>query len=351
MIDWISMLVPCRHSVPITGGRVLSVSADGETEWESLKRMSIRGSFDSRLAVRTATHTSEQCTHVEISGNPVKFFQGHNLWGSDDIHGIAVEAIEHLVGVADIGLLPTVEDRQCWSSGDIGITRVDQTLTWHLGSLSDVLAWIRAAENTAHLSHRGRGQLVKGSTLYFGKNSRRWSIKLYAKGQEISAKGHGQESILELPAARHWADKSLRAELTLRSMELKRLQLDRLSAWRAVDGVDFVGTGQLLLERLGNMTMTTISSLPAHELDTLRPAIRLAYQAWETGSDLRALLSTRTFYRYRAELLPMGIDIATVKPSQAGNVVPLIRFLEAVPAVVPDWAMGTSLYWEPRRVA
>ncbi|WP_223930817.1 phage/plasmid replication domain-containing protein, partial [Aeromonas caviae] len=29
-----------------------------------------------------------------------------------------------------------------------------------------------------------------GSTLYYGKHSRRWSLKFYSKGEELSAKGH-----------------------------------------------------------------------------------------------------------------------------------------------------------------
>ncbi|WP_283159726.1 phage/plasmid replication protein, II/X family, partial [Xanthomonas axonopodis] len=83
----------------------------------------------------------------------------------------------------------------------------------------------------------GRGQLVKGSTLYFGQHSRRWSLKLYSKGQEIHARGHGQDAILNLPHAVAWADRTLRAELTIRSMELKRMALDQVAAWKDVDGV------------------------------------------------------------------------------------------------------------------
>jgi len=32
------------------------------------------------------------------------------------------------------------------------------------------------------------------------------------------------------------------------------------------------------------------------------------------------------------------------------NVVPLIRVLEAVPVGVPEWAEGTSFYFEPRKL-
>lgn len=76
---------------------------------------------------------------------------------------------------------------------------------------------------------------MKGSTLYFGKNSRRWSLKLYSKGQEIRATGHGQDAVLALPHAVEWADKTLRAELTLRGMELQRLNLAYVGQWSDKD--------------------------------------------------------------------------------------------------------------------
>lgn len=347
MIDWLSMVVPCAHAHPISGGHVLSIKPGGEVDWQCVKRATVAGSFATGLQVRTATHTQHQCTHLEISGNPVKFFQGHNLWGSDDVHALAVATVEAVASL--LGLTPSDDDRAAWASGHIQLTRVDVTQSFHLETLAQVLAWLRAAEQTAHLSHRGRGQLTKGSTLYFGKNSRRWSLKLYAKGQEIRAKGHGQDAILALPSALSWADKTLRAELTLRSMELKRQGLDYVSSW--VTEVPSAVTAQLLRDRFGGMTMTTNTRLSAEVLDTLFPAQRTAFAAWEAGNDLRAMMSRPSFYRLRAKLLPHGVDIATVMPREVSNVVPLFKVLEAVPVGVPDWAEGTPLYFEPRRIA
>lgn len=347
MIDWLSMVVPCAHVQPISGGHVLSIKPGGEVDWQCVKRTTVAGSYSSGLQVRTANHTQQRCSHLEISGNPVKFFQGHNLWGTDDVHALSVATVEAIASL--LGLTPTDDDRAAWLSGEIQLTRVDVTQSFHLPHRAAVLAWLRAAEQTAHLSHRGRGQLVKGSTLYFGKNSRRWSLKLYSKGQEITKKGHGQDAILSLPSAVAWADKTLRAELTLRSMELKRQGLDFVSGW--MGDVPSAVTAELLRDRFGGMTMTTTAHLSAEVLGSLRPALRVAYQAWESGSDLRAVLPHRTFYKYRSELLPHGVDIATLVPREVSNVVPLFKVLEAVPVSVPDWAEGTALYFEPRRIA
>jgi hypothetical protein len=64
MIDWGLVLFPIIHH-PINSGEVFSVDPDGEVEWRSPKRV--------------------QATHLWVNGNPSKFLQGHNVFGSDDI--------------------------------------------------------------------------------------------------------------------------------------------------------------------------------------------------------------------------------------------------------------------------
>lgn len=349
MIDWLTMMVPLRHAEPLNAGHVVSIQPTGEIEWQTSKRLQVEGSHDERVSVRTATHTPDRCTFLEIKGNPVKFFQGHNLWGTDDLPSLAVAMCEAVAALLKLEVHPA--DRAAWMAGDIRLTCVDATESFHLGNRAEVLAFLRSAEQTAHLAHRGRGQLVKGSTLYFGKNSRRWALKLYAKGPEIERKGHRQEIILALPHAKAWADRTLRAELRLHSMELRRIGLDYVRDWQPLDELPSAVTAQLLRDRFEGMTMTTTAHLSDSILETLRPALRMVVQAWEAGHDLRQQLPHRTFYKYRKELLPHGIDIATRMPREVSNVVPLYRVLEAKPAQVPDWAIGTPLYFEPRRVA
>jgi II/X family phage/plasmid replication protein len=344
VIDWLTIIAPLAHLEPITGGQVLSLSPDGEVEWKCIRRSTVAGSHSTGLQVRSVTRSADPCSHVEISGNPCKFFQGHNLWGTDDVPSLVVATLRHVASVLEVSVSPA--DAAAWVAGYVQLARVDVTESFHLANLAEVLAWLRAAEQTAHLAHRGRGQLTKGSTLYFGKNSRRWSLKLYAKGQEIRAKGHGQEAILQLVSAVEWANRTLRAELTIRSMELKRLGLDGLHAWMAKDGVPFEPL-ELLRSHLGAMTMTTTRTLPDEVMQSLFPAQRTAYLAWVAGNDLRATMSNGSFYRLRTKLLPHGVDIATLLPAEVSNVVPLYRVLEAVPAGIPEWAMGTPLYYEP----
>lgn len=125
-------------------------------------------------------------------------------------------------------------------------------------------------------------------------------------------------------------------------MELKRRELDSASAWNTMEPMELYDH---FLEGLSmNEKCTLDSAVP----EGLSPRQILAYQAWKDGHNLRATLPRNTFYRYRRELFKHGVDIAIRQPhAERDNVVPLIRVLEAIPASVPDWAVGTDLYFEP----
>lgn len=352
MIDWLSFVIPCTHVAPIRDGCFQRVDGTGEVEWSSDRRLGVKGSFDSQVSIRSALWEGD-CTHIEVSGNLVKFFQGHNLWGTDDVAGLVYEFMRWLAithGTIDEPLVsPTEADIAAWKAGEYDLTRVDATDSFRLDSRADVLAWLRAADGNARIRNGGKGML-KGDTLYFDPKSRHRSLKLYSKGQEIEANADHQPALKELPQAREWADSILRAELVIRAMGLRHLGLRRGSAWRDADGVPFDAL-RLLRERLGTMTMTTTRTLSDEFLATLTTSQRLAYSAWLAGEDLRAILPNGSFYRLRNKLLPHGIDVSLIQSSERSNVVPLVRVLEAVPAPVPDWAYGTPLYFEPRRVA
>lgn len=356
MIDWIDAIIPCHHVAEVVGGKIERTTAAGAVEWKKGLFRSVVGSFETGIQIKTAWRSDTgDCTHLHLSGNLAKFFQGHNLWGSDDPGALVVEFMQWLTGydveTSQLGLCPHAEDVQAWMTGAYRFTRIDYTETFHLDSEADVLAYLRAAEHTAHLAHRGRGQLCEGSTLYFGKHSRRWALKLYAKGPEIRKNADSQPAILKLPSAQAWAARSLRCELVLRSMELKRRGLDRAETWSVLqeNGVQF-DPSHLIREILGDMTMTTTLELAPDVLGSLKPALRMAYLAWHAGADLRTIHSKSAFYRNRASLLRYGIDIATVQPRELSHR-SIASVLVARPADVPDWAQGTPLLFEPRRPA
>jgi II/X family phage/plasmid replication protein len=186
------------------------------------------------------------------------------------------------------------------------------------------------------MKHRGAGQF-SGDTAYFGKNSRRWALKCYSKGHEIKAKGHTLHKDLQIPELLSYAEKSLRIEAVIRQMELKRLGLDVASNW------DIDTAEELLLEYLGNLEMSDVYMLKDDVLDSLPTKLRMVYQSWLNGDDLKQIMSSSAFYRWRTQLQKYGVDIATSSPKEKTNVIPLIRVLEAKPVGIPDWAYEKGL--------
>lgn len=351
MIDWITALIPCFHE-PIAGGRVLKLTSEGEIVWEVDTGIDVSGSYDSSIRLKTYGLDIVQDDSgagilrggsiLEISGNPTKWMQGHNLFGGFAAPGPLIEFFMFRLCELLPSLHPTDLDLRRWQDGNFELRRIDLTRMFHLNNRSDVRSWLRAASETAHLKHRGRGSLTKNGTLYFGKHSRRWSLKFYCKGDELEAgKDHGlPDDILKKDGLLAFADRALRSEVVMRSMELKRRNLNWACSWDE-------NTGSKLLSGIAKgLNMSEQRSIPSDDLKNLPGRLRMAYEAWLAGLDMREILSRRTFYRYRSQLLPLGIDLASRQPNDKTNVVPLIRVLEAIPVGPPDWAKRTSLLVE-----
>ena len=282
---------------------------------------------------------------IELQGNPAKWLQGHNLFGCDDLLGLMRATMERLTKI--LQLSPTEEDTDAWRCGTYTLSRVDSTGMWELPRRADVRAWLRAAEMQSKSRH-GR-PATKGGTLYFGQRSRRWSLKFYAKGDELEAREKGHtlpETIPDRDKLQRWADNKLRGELTLRGMQLHKLDLYTASRWTSELPL------KLLLEHTETLQMAEQFSLSPTVIEGLPARLIAVYKLWSDGEDLRAIYPRASFYRYRRELLKHGIDVIVRQPAKAENVIPLIRVLrpEAI-AQVPEWAIDTSLYFDPRKTA
>lgn len=331
MIDWITAILPCNHDQSrLISGLVYSFDAQGNQEWMVEKRLSVEGSHSSKIQIKTV-----DSSHIWISGNPTKFLQGHNIFGTNDLVGVMGKFFDELLK-KDIGLSPDPFQYAMIKDGNYNLSRVDINETWHLDNKRSVLAWIRAVGERAYLKHRGAGQF-SGDTAYFGKNSRRWALKCYSKGHEINARGHKLPKELQIPELLEYADKALRIEAVVRQLELKRRGLDLASDW------DIDTPEVLLLEYLGNLELSDVYMLKDDVLDTLPTRLRMVYQSWLNGDDLKQIMSSSAFYRWRTQLQKYGIDIATPSPKEKTNVIPLIRVLEAQPVGIPDWAYEKGL--------
>ena len=332
MIDWVSAKIFCNHDPSkLSNGLVASIDREGNTEWLIHKKVTVEGSYSSKVQIQSLTDTQ-----IYISGNPTKFLQGHNLFGSNDLVRLMGKFFDLLISNKDLGLCPDPFQYAAIKDGEYELSRVDVNETWHLSNQRDVLAWIRSVGETAFLKHRGAGQF-SGDTAYFGKNSRRWALKCYSKGQEITANGHKLPPELMLPEMIEYAQKALRIEGVTRQLELKRRDLHIASNW------DIDTAEELLLEYISKLEMGDVYMLKDDVLDTLPPRLRLTYQSWLNGDDLKQILPNGTFYRSKKALQEYGIDISTKPPKEKNNVIPLIRVLEAKPVGIPDWAYERGL--------
>ncbi|MEM9315272.1 MAG: phage/plasmid replication protein, II/X family [Pseudomonadota bacterium] len=332
MIDWIKAIVPLRHHERLSSGEIQAIDGEtGQIEWRSPKRLKVEGSQSSSVTVR-----SSDLRHVEIDGNPAKFLQGHNIFGSDDLHCLAVAFFEQVA--ARLGIEVPAEDRDAWGRGEYVLKRVDVTESFRLPSQADVHAWIRAAQSTVTGKHQAASAYA-GDTFYLGKNSRRIATKVYAKAAELR-KHKLPESLPARGRLLEFAEGLLRFEVVIRAMELRRRGLSSPKNWTPQT------PRAIVEERVRAMRLNQKVRLKNEEIDDLPPRLRGAYALWRSGEDLRNIYSKATFYRYRAELLRYGVDLAAKAPQQ-GEAVPLIRFLSAEHVdAVPSWATAAGLLYE-----
>lgn len=349
MIDWVKAIIPWRHTEPLNNGLVMSIDRNGELEWSSDKRLQVRGSFDSTIQLLSSARHRDPLTgdylSVILDGNPAKFLQGHNLWGTDNLLGLVSETVSRLS--EPLGLPILAHDWDLILAGRYKLARIDSTAMLDLGNNASVESFLYSLERTGHMRFKGQSIATKG-TVYFGKHSRRESLKFYNKQTELGIKGHQLPKELghDLARLQSWVVGKLRAEHTARSMFLKDSGLDLASAWGENTSLE------VLTAALAKLNMSENHTLTPAALEGLKPRLIAVYHLWLEGHDLRVMYPRKTFYRYRKQLQEScGIDIAVKQGNRqepAPNVIDFRRVLTPVFATVPDWAKGTSLYFEPK---
>ncbi|OOS21522.1 phage/plasmid replication protein, II/X family [Moraxella pluranimalium] len=332
MIDWITAEVRCNNKLDT--GCLAKINPMGEVDWVSQSWLPVTGSYESNIMIKPLTDT-----RIVISGNPAKFLQGHNLFGTNDLVYLfnkAFGVIHELL--ADDGLTPTASQLDDIENGNYHLTRVDINETWHLKDGNEVRAWIRSAGEKMNMPYRGKG-VFSGDTLYWGKGSKYWFMKCYHKGGEILRKKSNFPDDLKIPEMLEYADKSLRLELVLCSKFLRSTTLNNADLWNEKTAK------MLLLEYIKKLEMSDNFMISDDVLASLPNKLKTYYLLWLHGEDVRKHVSKPTFYRIRKQLKEYGIDIALLrdKEHQESNVIPLIKVLEAEPVGIPAWAYEKGL--------
>ena len=341
MIDWITGKFTCTHNPDalMAGRSIRTKIVDGieKLEYEVTHRMSVTGSHDANITIRSITAHS-----IEISGNPVKFLQGHNVFGTNDIRYLIAALFDRLCSIDELELKPTDIEYDMIQAGQYRLSRVDVNEHFLFPSEQVAKAWLRAAGRSANMQYRGAG-LFKEGTLYFVPTSRRFVPKIYHKGDEITSnkKGHKlPDELLQIPELLQYAKNSLRFEIKILSTQLNEWFLHLGCNWEQ-------DTATMLIREqfIDKLQLSANMSLSPNILESLPKNLVAPYTLWEQGHDLRQFYSKTAFYRWRTKLLEYGIDISIVqdKDQSPQNVVPMIRYLEAVPMGIPDWAYAKRL--------
>jgi hypothetical protein len=303
-LDWFSGLVGYDGSA-LKLGRVIAIGAGGDIEWESDRWRKAEGSYGSSVQVSRDAATGamrDSGFHwndvvLRVSGNPTKFLQGHNVFGpSVSQLGTIVQALvrgfPEELRPADAGVdeLPALHR-----------SRVDEAVMVDLGGHQVVHEWLRAAE-TATRSRHGRA-MASGSTVYWGKSSRRWSLKAYCKFCEL-ADHPPNDGYNEF---REFTEGLLRIELTLRRPELK--ERDTLSdhiVWEFFEKV-VVGVTDLKADAMQERIRTFTGPVAA----------RLLLSRWLDGHDVRWEVNRMSFWRYRKLVMEeFGVDLSLPRSEQ-----------------------------------
>jgi hypothetical protein len=319
MLDWYSGLIGYDAS-NMKLGMIYEVSPHGELLYRIESWAKAKGSYESSVQVKRDLANKEmlgilrdiedeafidgeesllrRCSPLvlKMSGNPVKFLQGHNVFGPkanqiDEVLQAFVRALPVELRPRDAGIegLPV-----CYSS------RFDINVMVDLGSHALVHDWLRHAGSSTRSRH-GR-PLVSGDTVYWGQHSRRWSMKAYCKFCELAAHRTDDPSLYD--KAREFVEPQLRLELTLRRPEIKKLEADEVYEILGLDE-------QLVWDFMERISVGVMKADPAERRPALKPALESILTLWLAGVDVRHRLPRRTFYRYRSIILgEVGVDIS-----------------------------------------
>jgi II/X family phage/plasmid replication protein len=356
LIDWINAVLPYRHTRPIADGGVQRITPDGEVGPVLPRKLQLRGSHDSGLMIQsswqhrlsadpdfgseTIPNATGDFTHIWVSGSP-KFLQGHNLFGTDNVCRLtelmATQALQLL------GREATALDQLRWRKGAFKLTVVDLTEMLDVGSEDDVAAILSAAGDHARMAGEGPQRRTKercGGTVYWGKRSRRWALKLYSKYLELRAQKKDHQLPREIERRddlMEYARGCIRAELRLLSAHLKKLGLQSGHAWLNRDA------RTVWMDHMTQIDWSANAVLTPAKAAKLPKRLRGTYALWEQGHKVEQLLSRATFFRHRKLLLGHGIDITSAPERERAQVVPLVRLIEARPKAIPQWAYNTPL--------
>lgn len=351
MIDWFRGEILFTHK-PLPTGRFISIDSDGTVEYSSDKTFhSSVGSYESSLKLKSNNINSDGlATTLLIDGNPSKFLQGHNVFGSLNLNQLLLKTFNRIIqrhsdifsytnSFTELRNIAIAEKHL--EEGDFLVKAIDINFIYELDSDLAVNQWLYAAALNARSQSGSATRSKTGNTVYIQQHSKRWGIKFYNKFTEITApksKHRLPPELNELGLAK-FAEGKLRAELRLMALELKDLGITH---GRHLSPDVLHG---LYADYMGRVQMKPNKTLLPSDLQKLPSTVANTYRLWKEGFDVQSDLKSTTYYRHRSKLLDLGVDISIppIDIDIPNNVVPMLRVIEAKPVENPHWAYEKGL--------
>lgn len=341
MIDFVTARIklPRPLPAPINGGQFVRVDESGVIERTTALRKRILGSHETALQIR-----APGIHELEITGNPVKFVQGHNLWGTScptDALWAALVQLEACgalpCSLRALGLLgrDTLADVTEFS-------RIDCTAMLFADRWHDVEVVLRALRVAGRLRDRGASGLPyawpekQGGGVTFGgrpgQTASHRQLIFYAKGKEAMVHPL-PDCIADDPDLVEWVNRCLRCEVRLGTNYLRKSGLRAARQWADDQARKEWDSMMQRIDMNGSDERPeAVTSLPSH--------LQVAYAAWVGGADLKAMFPRNTYYRKRSEILKaVGVDVAIPRPKEpSAEIIPFKRVIELRPAGRPAFA-------------
>ena len=288
-------------------------------------------------------------TAIVIDGNPQSNESGQNVQPSLRTRDL-VEVFVRNVILDHVPHLHSAVTEAAIRNRQLKVTRIALAMDLVLASAEDGPALITAVDQVfRYVSPIAKGNVWHNGGLdesaYYRPNSRRWSLTVYLKGPEVTAKwGDKHRFLPQEGKLRTLAQRLVRFELVLRWAELKRLGLQDWSAWdrntpRVLMG-EYLGRAKLHGE------VAIGGKLPA----SFTTQQSLAYAAYMNGVNVRSILPEGTYRKYVTVFREHGLSLrmAPPRPRQI-RVDSLIR--KCVRHGVSRWAKSAGLfgYWRDPR--
>jgi len=336
MIDHVSCVVKLKIHA-IKSGYIVFYDHLGDIEKELRQKAFIESPFTGNKCLVLPFGTQE----LYIRGNPSTWFQDHNLFGVNSVDIIKDFILSVCETVKPTGLTPMEKIRI-----DLGIyrlTRLDITEYLTVGTTQkDTSEFINYLQSYCR-SRAGRS-ILTGDSVYFGKHSRRWTFKFYDKLKEMETKK--EFNIPNKAVIDEYLKGKCRAELTLRSPELKNITLENGCNW----------SNELIINTysnyIGKLTMPTQIETTTSDYEDLPPRMIGIIESWKKGTSIKDILPKATFYRYRRDIInDTGIDISTPSPS-INNCRTLVKKIDVTRAEEPPKSIteNPKLYYLPKAV-